>query len=503
MIQFLFSCLQASQLLWAAASDGDLQTVRRALDEDADPHSAQNPDGHTPLTIAALNGHLAVVKELIGREVDLDDVGKSTGVTALLGASFEGHLEIVEALLHAKADSNAAEVTTGVTPLFAAAQEGYLDVVNALLKAGAAVDKARTLDDATPLYAACALDRPSVVRVLVEAGADAHRKRSGIGDTPFTVASEYGLSDVVRILETVKYAAKSASLQSGNMGEVLGGQLSGALVASETVAQKDGEGDGEEGQAATKELPECLSKAPAGLEQESEKMDKGEGEVDNCDETQATPEVDVGREVRKKDGKVKSDSKSVDEAQTGSKSGSLGDGKKRNGEKMGKQRAKSVDEVGSGPGTEAKREARRRDEGRRKEDRKRKDWQSSAKEPAKIDETTPASKAKTAAGSDKKNDAQAAGGKGSSKRRRSDTGGKAAAPPAPLDAKANEFEVQELLETRMRKRKNGALVREYKVRWKGFGPNEDTWEPEENLTRGVEELLLEFSKPGGKKVKKA
>ena len=32
---------------------------------------------------------------------------------------------------------------------------------------------------------------------------------------------------------------------------------------------------------------------------------------------------------------------------------------------------------------------------------------------------------------------------------------------------------------------------QYKVRWKGFSSDDDTWEPEENLT-GCHELLTKF-----------
>nr|XP_054748207.1 chromodomain Y-like protein 2 [Lytechinus pictus] len=49
------------------------------------------------------------------------------------------------------------------------------------------------------------------------------------------------------------------------------------------------------------------------------------------------------------------------------------------------------------------------------------------------------------------------------------------------------FEVQVILDSR--KTKGGEF--EYKIRWKGYGPSEDTWEPEENLIH-CEELLRDY-----------
>ncbi|XP_072169405.1 uncharacterized protein [Diadema setosum] len=51
------------------------------------------------------------------------------------------------------------------------------------------------------------------------------------------------------------------------------------------------------------------------------------------------------------------------------------------------------------------------------------------------------------------------------------------------------YEVQEIL--RSRQKRNGQT--EYRIRWKGFGPEEDTWEPEENLV-SCADILEDFKK---------
>jgi hypothetical protein len=50
-----------------------------------------------------------------------------------------------------------------------------------------------------------------------------------------------------------------------------------------------------------------------------------------------------------------------------------------------------------------------------------------------------------------------------------------------------EFEVEEILDTKMSGRK-----RLFKVRWKNYGPEWDTWEPEDSLKDGAEESMKEF-----------
>lgn len=52
------------------------------------------------------------------------------------------------------------------------------------------------------------------------------------------------------------------------------------------------------------------------------------------------------------------------------------------------------------------------------------------------------------------------------------------------------YEVEKILKHRIR-RQGKKKVEEYLIRWKNFGPSEDTWEPRRNLV-GCEALLKEF-----------
>ena len=62
--------------------------------------------------------------------------------------------------------------------------------------------------------------------------------------------------------------------------------------------------------------------------------------------------------------------------------------------------------------------------------------------------------------------------------------------PPPVDESENRFEVDRLLDKRTRRLGRGSRV-EYLVRWKGYGPEDDTWEPVSNLD-GAQESIAAF-----------
>ena len=56
--------------------------------------------------------------------------------------------------------------------------------------------------------------------------------------------------------------------------------------------------------------------------------------------------------------------------------------------------------------------------------------------------------------------------------------------PPPIKIEGNEeYEVQEILDCRRRRNKW-----EYLVSWKGYGPNENSWEPKENVENAPEKI---------------
>ena len=61
-------------------------------------------------------------------------------------------------------------------------------------------------------------------------------------------------------------------------------------------------------------------------------------------------------------------------------------------------------------------------------------------------------------------------------------------PPPELDLDGeNVWEVEEILSSRTRNKKV-----QYLVKWKGYSPDDNTWEPYDNLLGGAEEVVKDF-----------
>jgi uncharacterized protein len=91
-----------------AAADGDLEMVKRLLQEGAAPNAFDDL-GWTPLIHAAKRGHLDVVRCLLaaGAQVDARDAARA-GNTALAEVAAECSLEMAKALVEAGADPSIA-----------------------------------------------------------------------------------------------------------------------------------------------------------------------------------------------------------------------------------------------------------------------------------------------------------------------------------------------------------------------------------------------------------
>jgi hypothetical protein len=68
-------------------------------------------------------------------------------------------------------------------------------------------------------------------------------------------------------------------------------------------------------------------------------------------------------------------------------------------------------------------------------------------------------------------------------------------PPLNIEGDADIFEVEALLAHREKKQSGKKTKIEYLVAWKSYGPDHNTWEPEENMT-GSERLVKEYWKAG-------
>lgn len=122
------------QSLMHAVTTGDTATVKKLLDEGANPNRTDQT-GLSPLMAAAYSGQDSVVRILIEHRSDID-ARDNYGYTALMFAANAGKLECAKLLVDQGSDINAKD-NDGSTPLMFAAQHGYNEIVNLLLKNGA------------------------------------------------------------------------------------------------------------------------------------------------------------------------------------------------------------------------------------------------------------------------------------------------------------------------------------------------------------------------------
>lgn len=153
--------------LWRAATDGDLETIKRlCADPAVDVNWSDSEYGRTPLYRASGHNQVAAVKLL---------------------------------LQHEALDPQKPNIEGG-PPLFVACQEGHAEVV-ALLLADPRVDPNQlTNDDRTGFFKACSQGRVDVaVLMLADERVDVNRCRSDLS-TPLWFASQNGHLQIVRHL---------------------------------------------------------------------------------------------------------------------------------------------------------------------------------------------------------------------------------------------------------------------------------------------------------------
>lgn len=158
----------SSAELIAAADRGDVEEVRRLVQQGGDVNGRVRGDG-TALIRAARRGHLEVVDELLGLGAEVDLPSRRDG-NPLIAASMTGERAVVARLLEAGADVDAV-VSGDETALINAARNGHLAVVKLLVEGGADVNRGVRADLGqwrSPLNQA---KDPAIREYLVGAGA--------------------------------------------------------------------------------------------------------------------------------------------------------------------------------------------------------------------------------------------------------------------------------------------------------------------------------------------
>src|SRR6056300_1340121 len=180
-----------------AVKNGNVNTVKKLLNNGANVNQADNENGIAPLLIASYRGHTEVVKLLLAKGADANKADKN-GRTPLWNASDRGHVKVVKVLLGARGiDVNKVD-NYGQTPLIIASYEGHMDIVKLLLAKGADINQV-DVDGESALHAASDAGHDDIVKFLMAKGADVN-KADNEGRTHLWIATRNGHVSTVREL---------------------------------------------------------------------------------------------------------------------------------------------------------------------------------------------------------------------------------------------------------------------------------------------------------------
>jgi len=155
-------------ILFKAAKDGDIKTVREALDHGASVNDAGESQLEEALRCAVWRGHLDIVSFLLEKGAQVNKK-QERGETAIFVSCDTGNLELTQLLLNAGAEVNIAN-RSGITPLMnAAGPGGNLKLVQLLLAHGADIHAKGEWDE-DAVYFAVKKNNPEIVEFLVERG---------------------------------------------------------------------------------------------------------------------------------------------------------------------------------------------------------------------------------------------------------------------------------------------------------------------------------------------
>ncbi|XP_074600327.1 multiple ankyrin repeats single KH domain isoform X2 [Brevipalpus obovatus] len=179
-----------------ACNDGDLEAVRRLLDEGRNVNEITE-EGESLLSLACSSGYYELAQLLLATRANVEDRGlKDT--TPLMEAASAGHVHIVKLLLSHQANVN-AQTPQGNTPLMYACAGGHVEVVKLLIEHGANVED-HNVNGHTPLMEAASAGHVAVAKILVVNGASINSHSDEFKESALTLACYKGHLEMVRFL---------------------------------------------------------------------------------------------------------------------------------------------------------------------------------------------------------------------------------------------------------------------------------------------------------------
>lgn len=179
-------------------SNNDQQTIETANNSEGDQSNVSTNITTQTLIKASFDGNLDTVRKAVEQGVDVDSQDQS-GRTPLMMAAFNGHYELVQYLLENGADPNTVD-RQGRTPLIFATSGPYAETVRLLLDNGAKPNKTDQNEKWSPLMWAAAEGNEEVVKVLLDHGADPTLQDTD-NETARDFASSNGHGKIVKLLK--------------------------------------------------------------------------------------------------------------------------------------------------------------------------------------------------------------------------------------------------------------------------------------------------------------
>ncbi len=196
-ISFFALPLLAQDIL-KAAQQGDVDTVKKLLNENPDLIKTKDEHGITPLHAASYGGYKEIIELLLSKGTDVN-INDNNGRTPLFFAAGNGSIDICTLLIEKGAKINVANKYDR-TPLLYAIWRNHKDLAEFLITKGAEINFKDT-DGFTPLHYVSMEGQKDFADMLISKGADI-LVIDNSGHTPLHMAAYYGQSAIVELLVT-------------------------------------------------------------------------------------------------------------------------------------------------------------------------------------------------------------------------------------------------------------------------------------------------------------
>ena len=206
--------IAATQAIFPALESGDLDGVRRLLDEDPGLVHVRHADPHlhhwTPLQFAAAKGQLRACRLLVERGAEVYTNPMNT-YPPVIQAAWNEHAEVVKYFLEEIPDK--AEGTNGLgVAINLAAREGWIEIVRKHIERDPLSVHQRGWIGDSPLHWPSHNNYTEIVSLLLDAGADIEADEINCyGGKPLHWASEHAPAAVRLLLE------RGAAVNSRNL----------------------------------------------------------------------------------------------------------------------------------------------------------------------------------------------------------------------------------------------------------------------------------------------